>query len=80
MAPTDCRDALNDKAIRACLPGRKSRFKAVRHDKRRSRRRNRIEIMVGRLKDWHRAAIHHDSCAKSLHSAVALAATVMFWP
>jgi transposase len=39
------RDALKDKGIRPCIPGRKSRGKAVRYDKRRYRRRNRIEIM-----------------------------------
>ena len=27
------RDALRDKAIRPCIPGRKSRGKTVRHDK-----------------------------------------------
>ena len=49
------RDALKDKGIRACIPGRKGRKgrkKAIRHDKRRYKRRNRIEIMFGRLKDW----------------------------
>ncbi len=45
------RDALEDKGIRACIPGRKSRDKPVRYDKRRYKRRNRIEIMFGRLKD-----------------------------
>lgn len=46
------RDALKDKGIRACIPGRKGRKKVIRHDKRRYKRRNRIEIMFGRLKDW----------------------------
>jgi transposase len=73
------RDALKDKGIRPCIPGRKSRGKAVRYDKRRYRRRNRIEIMFGRLKDWRRVATRYDRCAKTFLSAVALAATVMFW-
>ena len=60
-------------------PGRKSRGKAVRYDKRRYRRRNRIEIMFGRLKDWRRVATRYDRCAKTFLSAVALAATIMFW-
>ena len=46
------RDALKDKGIKVCIPGRKSRKKAVKYDKRRYKRRNRIEIMFGRLKDW----------------------------
>jgi len=43
---------LKDKGINPCIPGRKSRGKPVKHDKRRYKRRNRIEIMFGRLKDW----------------------------
>ena len=73
------RDALKDKGIRPCIPGRNSRAKAIRHNKRRYRRRNRIEIMFGRLKDWRRVATRYDRCAKTFLSAVALAATVIFW-
>ena len=72
------RDALQDKGIRACIPGRKSRAKPIRHDKRRYRRRNRIEIMFGRLKDWRRTT-RYDRCPKVFLSAIALAATVIFW-
>lgn len=73
------REALKDGGIRPCIPGRKSRGKAVRYDKRRYRRRNRIEIMFGRLKDWRRVATRYDRCATTFLSAVAHAATVMFW-
>jgi transposase len=50
------RDALKDKGIKACIPGWKSRGKPNKHDKRRYKRRNRIEIVFGRLKDWRRVA------------------------
>jgi transposase len=73
------RDALKDKGIKPCIPARKSRGKPVKHDKRRYKRRNRIEIMFGRLKDWRRVATRYDRCPKVFLSAVALAATVMFW-
>jgi transposase len=73
------REALKDKGIRPCIPGRTSRGKTVRYDKRRYRRRNRIEIMFGRLKDWRRIATRYHRCANTFLSAVALAATVMFW-
>ena len=73
------RDALKDRGIRACIPGRKSRDTPVRYDKRRYKRRNRIEIMFGRLKDWRRVATRYDRCPKVFLSAVALAATVIFW-
>ena len=73
------RDALQAKGIKPCIPGRKSRNKAVKYDKRRYRRRNRIEIMFGRLKDWRRVATRYDRCPTAFFSAIALAATVIFW-
>ncbi len=73
------REALKDKGIRPCIPGRKSRNTAIRYDKRRYRRRNRIERMFGRLKDWRRVATRYDRCPKVFLSAIALAALVIFW-
>ena len=70
---------MKDKGIRPCIPGRKSRGKTIRYDKRRYRRRNPIEIMFGRLKDWRRVATRYDRCPKTFLSAIALAATVIFW-
>ena len=57
------REALEDKGIKPCIPGRKSRGKAVRYDKRRHERRNRIEIMFAGLKDRRRIATRYDRCA-----------------
>ena len=37
------REALQDKGIRACIPGRKKRKTPIKYDKRRYKRRNRIE-------------------------------------
>ena len=73
------RAALQAKGIKPCIPGRKSRGRPVKHDKRRCKRRNRIEIMFGRLKDWRRIATRYDRSPKVFLSAVALATTVMFW-
>ena len=73
------RDALEAKGIQPCIPGRRSRNEPVRYDKRRYRRRSRIEIMFGRLKDWRRVATRYDRCPTVFFSAVALAATVIFW-
>lgn len=69
------REALKDKGMKVCIPGRKSCGKAVKHGK----RRNRIEIMFGWLKDWRRIATRYDRCRKVFLSAVALAATFIFW-
>lgn len=73
------RDALKDRGIRPCIPGRKPRSRPVKYDKRRTKRRNRIEIMFARLKGWRRVATRYDRCPKVFLSAIALAATVMFW-
>ncbi|OED49713.1 transposase [Rhodobacteraceae bacterium (ex Bugula neritina AB1)] len=73
------REALNDRGIKPCIPARKLCNKPVRYDKRRYKRRNRIEIMFGRLKDWRRVATRYDRCPKVFLSAIALAATVLFW-
>ncbi len=45
------REARQDKGINPCIPGRKSRGEPVKCDRRRCKRRSRIEIMFGRLKD-----------------------------
>jgi transposase len=62
-----------------CIPGRKSRDKPVKYDKRRYRKRNRIDIMFRRLKDWRHIATLYDRCPKVFLSAIVLAATVIFW-
>lgn len=41
------RDALQAKGIQPCIPRRRSRNDPIRYDKRRYRRRSRIEIMFG---------------------------------
>jgi transposase len=68
------RGALKDKGIRARIRGRKQRKAPVKYDKRRYKRRNRIEIMFGRLKDWRRLATGYDRCPKVFLSAVARSA------
>ncbi len=73
------REALKDKGIRACIPGRKQRKLHVKYDKRRYKRRNRIEIRLGRVKDWRRVATRYDWCPKVFLSAIAFAATVIYW-
>jgi len=66
------RDALEAKGITPCIPRRKSRTEAIRYDKRRYKRRKRIEIMLGRLKDWRRVATRYDRCPSVFLFALAL--------
>lgn len=46
------RDALQEKGITPCIPGRTIRNKAVKYDKRRYKRRNRIEIIWSGWRCW----------------------------
>lgn len=69
------RKSLKDKGMKVCIPGRKSRRIDVRYDK----RRNRIEIMFGRLEDWRRVARRYDRCPDTFFSAIALADIILFW-
>ena len=73
------RKALKDNGTRVRIPGRKSRKKIVNYDKRRDKRRNRIEIMFGRLKDWRCVATRYDRCPETFFRAIMLAAAVLFW-
>ncbi len=73
------RETLLAKCTTPCIPGRKSRKKNIKYDKRRYKRRNRIERMFGRLKDWRRISTRYDSSPTVFLSAIALAAAVIFW-
>lgn len=73
------RKAFENKGMKARIPGRKSRQKAVKYDRRRYRRRTRIEIMFDRLEDCRRVAMRSDRCPQTCLSAIALAGTVLFW-
>ena len=73
------RDALEEKGIKPCIPGRKSRNEPIKYDKRRCRRRNRIEIMFSRLKDWRRVATRFDRNIKTFMATIAIAAFVTWW-
>src|SRR3546814_14868940 len=65
------RDALQEKGITPCIPGRKIRNKIVKFDKRSSKRRHRIETKFGRIKDWDSGAHTSDRSPKSTFHAVA---------
>ncbi|AQS90573.1 transposase [Gluconobacter albidus] len=73
------RDAPEEKGIRPCIPGRRNRGKPVKYDRRKYKRRNRIKIMFGRLKDWRGVATRYDRCPNVFFSAIRLAATITFW-
>ncbi|MBF0863083.1 transposase, partial [Gluconobacter kanchanaburiensis] len=43
------------------------------------KRRNCIEIMFGRLKDWRRVATRYDRCPNVFSTVICRAVTIIFW-
>jgi transposase len=73
------RQALTARGIAACIPSKVNRKIPIPHDTALYRRRHKIEIMFGRLKDWRRIHTRYDRCAHTFMSAICIAATVIFW-
>ena len=73
------RNALTARGITPCIPSKTNRKVPIPHDKDLYRQRHKIENMFGRLKDWRRVATRYDRCAHTFFSAIAIAATVIFW-
>ena len=73
------RDALEAKGIDPCIPPKRNRRRAIPFDKVLYKQRHKIENMFGRLKDWRRIHTRYDRCAHTFFSAIAIAATVIFW-
>jgi len=73
------RKALADRGIEPCIPSKTSRKVPIPHDRTLYRQRHRIENMFGKLKDWRRIHTRYDRCAHTFFSAIAIAATVIFW-
>ena len=74
-----CRAALTKRGIRPCIPSSRSRKIPIPHDRALYRHRHRIENAFAKLKDGRRIATRCDRCAHTFQSAIAIAATVIFW-
>lgn len=73
------RQALTERGIAPCIPSKTNRKVPIPHDPVLCRQRHKIEIMFGRLNDWRRVHTRYDRCAHTFMSAIAIAATVIFW-
>jgi transposase len=73
------RQALADRGITPCIPSKANRKVPIDYDRVLYRQRHKIENMFGRLKDWRRVHTRYDRCAHTFMSAIAIAATVIFW-
>lgn len=73
------REALQQRGITPCIPPKANRKIQIPYDKALYKSRHKIENMFGRLKDWRRIHTRYDRCAHTFFSAIAIAATVIFW-
>jgi transposase len=73
------RDELKARSVRVCIPARTGRNRPASHNRKLYKKRCRIEIAFARLKDWRGIAMRYTRCGDLFLSAIALAATVIFW-
>lgn len=73
------RNWLKARRVQAVIPSNATRRTPYPLDRTAYKRRNLIERMFCRLKDWRRIATRYDRTARNFLSAVALAATLSFW-
>jgi transposase len=73
------RKFIRDKGAKPVIPGRKSRKKKIRHDKKRYTFRWMVEAVFCRLKDFRRVATRYDKLSRNYLSTLAIATIVAYW-
>jgi transposase len=73
------RDFLMNSKINAVIPSKANRKIPIPHDKIIYRKRNVVERMFGRLKDFRRVATRYDKLARNFMAALCLASLLCFW-
>ena len=73
------RNMLAGQGTEAVIPSTRSRKRPIPHDVQAYRARNLIERAFCNLKDFRRIATRYDKLARNFLSAVALAATILWW-
>ena len=73
------RNWLKQRRIKAVIPSTASRTTPYPIDRKAYRRRNVIERMFCKLKNWRRIATRYDRLARNYMAALALAAIVSAW-
>jgi transposase len=73
------RQALTARGTEPCIPSKTNRIAPSRTTRRSIASATRSRSLFGRLKDWRRIHTRYDRCAHAFMSAIALAATVIFW-
>ena len=73
------RNRLARAGTEAVIPSTRSRKAPIPYDATAYRARNLIERAFCRLKDWRRIATRYDKRANNFASAIAIAATIIWW-
>ena len=73
------RRLLAQNRVEAVIPSSARRTRAIPFDRITYKRRNLVERMFCRFKDWRRIATRYDRRADNFLAAIALVATVTFW-
>jgi transposase len=73
------RQLLRERGSTPVIPNNPTRKRIHPFDAQAYRRRNLIERMFSRLKDWRRIATRYDKLAQNFRSTIALAATIIWW-
>jgi transposase len=73
------RNWLKARRVQAVIPSNATRRTPYPLDRSAYKRRNLIERMFCRLKDWRRLATRYDRTARNFLSTLALAAIITFW-
>ncbi len=73
------RQALTQRGITPCIHSQRTRAIQHSYDRLLYQQRHRVENMFARLKDWRRIHTRYDRCAHAFLSAIAFAASFIFW-
>jgi transposase len=73
------RETLKAKCITPVIPCKINRKIHIPHDKIIYRKRNVIERMFGRIKDWRRVATRYDKLSRNFLAATYIAALLCYW-
>jgi transposase len=73
------RAALAARGITPCIPPKSNRKVQHPYDKAVCKKRHLVENLFAKIKDWRRIHTRYGRCAHAFMSAIAIAATVIFW-
>jgi transposase len=74
------REALNEMEVEAVIPSKSNRKQPIKFDREAYKRRNLIERMFNKLKNWRRIATRYDKTASSFLAFIMIASAKLWMP